>query len=71
MGETLTYNLALGYQFGANSMEMLRKTKVRVGVINALNKQPPLASGAFGYNPGVTGNLAVGRTLTVEITKSF
>ena len=71
MGETLSYNLALGYQFGANSMEMLRKTKVRVGLINLLNKQPPLASGAFGYNPGVTGNLAVGRTLTVEITKSF
>jgi iron complex outermembrane recepter protein len=75
MGETLTYNLAVGYQFGARPAgrggDWLRKTKVRLGVVNIFNEEPPLASGAFGYSPGVTGNLAVGRTWNLELTRSF
>ncbi len=71
MGETLTYNVSLGYQFPAAGREWLSRTKVRIGIVNVLNREPPLASGAFGYNPGVTGNLAVGRTWNLELSKSF
>ncbi len=71
MAETLTYNASVGYQFGANAREALRRTKVRLGVVNVTNVAPPLASGSFGYSPGVTGSLAVGRTWTLELTKSF
>jgi iron complex outermembrane receptor protein len=71
MGDTLTYNLSAGYQFGNSASSFLRKTKLRLGVANLFNKQPPLASGAFGYSPGVTGNLFLGRVWSLEITKNF
>ena len=30
-----------------------------------------VAAGAFGYNPAVHGGLIVGRTWTLDLTKSF
>jgi iron complex outermembrane receptor protein len=71
MAESLSYNASVGYRFGADASPWLRQTKVRLGVINLANKAPPLASGAFGYSPSVTGGLVVGRTWTLELTKAF
>ena len=42
-----------------------------VGVVNLTDRQPPLASGAFGYNSGVHGSLLPGRTWSLELTRQF
>ena len=69
--DTLTFNTTLAYNFAADASMWLRRTSVRLGVINLANTPPPLASGAFGYNPAVHGGLIVGRTWTLDLTKSF
>ena len=71
MSDTLTYNASAAYQFGPDHNPWLRRTKVRLGVINLTNLAPPLASGAFGYNPGLVGNIFVGRTWTLEVSRNF
>ena len=69
--DTLTFNLSLGYSFGPQSSSWLRKSRIRLGVSNLLDKEPPLASGGFGYDPGVSQNLLAGRTWTLDLTRSF
>ena len=34
-------------------------------------EEPPLASGGFGYDPGISQNLLAGRTWTLDLTRSF
>ena len=68
---TLTFNLSVGYRFGAEAPSLLRNIRVRVGAVNVLDEEPPLASGGFGYDPGVSQNLLAGRTWTLDVTKSF
>jgi outer membrane receptor protein involved in Fe transport len=69
--DVLTLNSSLAYRFGHDAREWLRNTTVRCGVINLADISPPLAAGAFGYNPAVHGGLIVGRTWTLDLTKSF
>lgn len=69
--DVLTFNSSVAYRFGANSREWVKNTTVRLGVNNVANTPPPLAAGAFGYNPAVHGGLIVGRTWTLDLTKSF
>lgn len=71
MRDSLTFNASLGYAFGPDHSRWLRSTRVRLGVVNLTNEPPPLASGQFGYSPSVSSSLAVGRTWTVELTRSF
>jgi outer membrane receptor protein involved in Fe transport len=71
VSSTLTYNASLGYRFGAGPSAWLRGTRVRLGIINLSDKAPPIASGGFGYSPGVSQNLLAGRTWTLDLTKSF
>jgi outer membrane receptor protein involved in Fe transport len=71
MHDSVTYNASIGYRFGATANEWLRRTRVRVGVVNLTDKAPPLASGQFAYSPSVTGSLVMGRAWTLELTKSF
>ena len=68
---TITYNASLGYRFGPDAAKWLRGTRVRVGVVNLFDKEPPLTTGAFGYDPGVSQNLLPGRTWSLEIAKPF
>ncbi len=71
VASTLTYNASLGYNFGPQSSAWLRGTRVRVGLINLTDQEPPVASGGFGYSPGVSQNLLAGRTWTLDLTKTF
>ncbi|MEO6002371.1 MAG: TonB-dependent receptor [Opitutus sp.] len=71
MAETLTFNASFAFRFAKTSVDWLRRTTVRIGVINLAGREPPLASGAFGYSPSVASSLSVGRTWTVDITKAF
>ncbi|MEO6244237.1 MAG: TonB-dependent receptor [Opitutaceae bacterium] len=68
---TIAYNASVGYRFSANASPWFRGTRVRVGVVNLADKAPPIASGGFGYNPGVSQSLLTGRSWSLELTKSF
>jgi len=59
-----SFNATGGYEFADGA-------KLRLGVINLLNAEPPLASTNFGYNAAAYSALAVGRTWTVELSKEF
>jgi outer membrane receptor protein involved in Fe transport len=71
VGSTITYNFSLGYRFGPDANRLLRGTRVRLGVVNLFDKEPPLSSGAFGYDPGVSQHLLPGRTWSVEFARQF
>jgi hypothetical protein len=66
-----TLNLNLGYDFEDHGPPWLQGTRLRLGIINLTDKAPPLASGAFGYDPAVSQTLLSGRTFSLELVKSF
>ena len=69
---TLSFNLTVGYRFGERASTWVRRTQVRLGIINLNDEEPPLASSdGFGYDAGVNQNLLAGRTWTIELTRSF
>jgi len=47
----------------------LRDTSIRVGVINAFDKIPPLSSDSRGYDPSLYNQMARGRTWSLQVTK--
>ncbi|MEO7415187.1 MAG: TonB-dependent receptor [Opitutaceae bacterium] len=69
--DSVSFNASVGYRFGSRAGEWLRGTRVRFGVINLADKAPPLTSGQFSYSPSVNGGLVVGRTWTLDLTKSY
>ncbi len=71
VSSTIAYNASLGYRFGPDAAKWLRGTRVRVGVVNLFDKEPPLTTGAFGYDPAVSQNLLPGRTWSIEFAKPF
>lgn len=71
LDDSLTYNVSLAYQFGATANPWLRRTRVRLGVVNLTDDAPPLASGQSGYNPALNQNLVAGRTWSLELTRQF
>lgn len=68
---TISYNLSVGYRFENRPSSWLGGTRVRLGVANLTDKAPPISSGGFGYNPGVSQSLLAGRSWSLELTKSF
>ena len=71
MHDSVTFNASFAYRFGANATEWLRRTRVRVGLVNLTDKAPPFASGQSTYSPSINQSMVVGRTWTLELTKSF
>ncbi len=67
----VTYNLSLGYRFGERGSSWLGDTRMRLAVSNLTDEPPPLASGAFGYDPAVNQALLIGRMWTLEFTTRF
>ena len=70
----VSYNLSLGYRFGENSPEWLRDTRLRLGIVNLTNKEPPLSAAGsdnFGYDPSVNQSLLTGRAWSLEISRKF
>ena len=69
---SLSFNATLGYRFSDRGPALLRRTQVRLGLVNLNNEEPPLAaSEGFGYDASVSQNLLAGRTWTLEFTRSF
>lgn len=71
MHDSVTFNASLAYRFDATASEWLRRTRVRLGVVNLADKAPPLASGQSAYSPSINQSMVQGRTWTVELTKSL
>jgi outer membrane receptor protein involved in Fe transport len=69
--DSITYNASIRYAFKKNAPKFLADTSVRLGVINLLDKEPPLTSGNFGYSSSVYTSLLPGRTWTLDVTKRF
>lgn len=67
----VSYNISVGYRFGTEAASWLGDTRVRFAVANLTDEPPPLASGAFGYDPSVSQALLSGRTWSFEITSRF
>ncbi len=70
-GDTLNYNLGVSYHFKKNANYWVRDTGIRVGIVDLLDEKPPLASGNTGFDTGNYNQLAIGRELTIEITRHF
>lgn len=67
----ITYNLSVGYEFDGARFSALRDTRLRFGVINLTDKEPPLASDNFGYDPSVSQSLLTGRSWNLQVTRRF
>lgn len=67
----VSYNLSVGYDFSGTRNPILRDSRVRLGIVNLTDKEPPLASGSFGYDPGVGQSLMAGRSWNVQFTRKF
>lgn len=66
-----SYNLSIGYQFDGSGNALLRDTRVRMGIMNLTDKEPPLAADNFGYDPSVSQSLLTGRSWNIQITRKF
>lgn len=69
--DVVTYNLSVGYVFERDGSGWLGDTRVRLAISNLTDEAPPLASGAFGYDPAVNQSLLMGRTWNLELTNKF
>lgn len=67
----VTYNLSIGYEFDGSQLAMLRDTRLRLGIINLTDKEPPLAANSFGYDPAVSQSMMSGRSWNVQINRRF
>lgn len=67
----VTYNLSVGYEFNGAGNAMLRDTRVRLGVMNLTDEEPPLAAESFGYDPSVSQSMLTGRSWNLQVTKRF
>lgn len=66
-----SYNVSLGYRFDENAPSWIGDTRVRLAISNVTDEEPPLASGAFGYDPATSQSLMVGRAWSLELTRRF
>lgn len=67
---TTSFNLSLTHAFG-EAAGWLRGTRVRLGINNVTNEEPPLSSGAFGHDAAVSQMLLAGRTFSLEVARRF
>lgn len=67
---TTTFNLSVAHAFG-EAAGWLRGTRVRLGINNVTNEEPPLSSGAFGYDAAVSQTLLAGCTFSLEVVRRF
>lgn len=70
----VSYNLSVGYRFGEAAPEWMRDTRLRLGVVNLTDEDPPLSAAGsdnFGYDPSVNQSLLTGRSWSLELVKKF
>jgi outer membrane receptor protein involved in Fe transport len=67
VGDFLTINTTITYTF--DNVGLLDGTRIRLGVNNILDKQPPLADETYGFFSAL--HSPRGRVFRVELRKSF
>jgi iron complex outermembrane receptor protein len=70
VASTMSFNASVGYRFRAKN-KWLGDTTVRLGVVNLLDKEPPLSSDSRGYDPSVYNLMARGRSYSLQLTRQF
>ena len=70
VSDSISYNTSVAYRFRAKN-KWVGDTTVRVGVVNLLDKEPPLSSDSRGYDPSVYNLMARGRTYSLQLTRQF
>ena len=67
------YDAIVGYDFAKSTVRWLGKLKVRVGVNNAFNEQPPVAAAAFPSTNADVGDYGgpIGRLYFVDATYKY
>ncbi len=69
VSDSITYNAYLSYNFRKESGRWLDGTSIRLGVINLMDKAPPLSSS--GYDAAVYNSVARGRSFSAQIGRKF
>jgi iron complex outermembrane recepter protein len=67
--DAISYNAYLSYNFRNHENPFLKRTVLRVGVINLFDTVPPLSSDSRGYDPSLYNQMARGRSWNVQLTK--
>jgi iron complex outermembrane receptor protein len=70
VSDSISYNASVAYRFRAKN-KWVGDTTVRFGVVNLLDKEPPLSSDSRGYDPSVYNLMARGRTYSLQLTRQF
>jgi hypothetical protein len=70
VASTMSFNASVGYRFRAKN-RWIGDTTVRLGVVNLLDKEPPLSSDSRGYDPSVYNLMARGRAYSLQLTRQF
>ena len=64
-----TFNASLSYRFLEAGSAWLRDMRLRLGVANLTNEEPPLTGSS--YSRTVNSNVLAGRTWSFEVSKRF
>ena len=71
VSDVVSFNSSVGYNFGSERGVWLKNTKLKLGVTNLTDREPPLTSGSSGFDSSVHASLFAGRTWTVEVSRKF
>jgi iron complex outermembrane receptor protein len=67
--DSVSVNAHLGYRFRAPKDSLLNGLSVRLGVVNAFDRIPPLSSDSRGYDPSLYNQMARGRSWSLQLSK--
>lgn len=67
--DSISTNAYVSYRFRAQDHKWLDGMSVRLGVVNAFDRVPPLSSDSRGYEPALYNQMARGRSWSLQITK--
>lgn len=68
--DSISANAYVSYRFTTKNT-WLRDTSIRLGLVNAFDKVPPLSSDSRGYDPALYNLMARGRSWSVQLTKKL
>ncbi len=71
VSDVVSFNSSVGYNFGSERGVWLKNTKLKLGVTNLTDREPPLTSGSSGFDSSVHASLFAGRTWTVDVSRKF
>lgn len=71
VSDSINVNAHVGYRIRAPKDSLLDGVSVRLGVINAFDRIPPLSSDSRGYDPSLYNQMARGRSWSLQVSKQL